>query len=294
MTRLAVLADIHGNLTALDAVIADMAAYDVDHVIVAGDAVNWGPESAAVVARIVAAGWGVIRGNNEYYLLDYQTDREPEAWRDYEMTPYLYRHLAGRWHHTIAAWPDTISLRYPDAPPVRVWHGSPRSPSEGIFPGTPESAICEMLDGTVETTVIAAHTHLALERQAGRWRVLNPGSVGAPMDGRDGACYLLLDARDGDWHATFRRIEYDTAPLFAAFERERFVEECGVTGHLVVQEFKTARLHVLPFMQWRAAEHPGAPLSMALVAQFTDADRWAHTPRPYHVNRDSEAPTAPC
>lgn len=285
MTRLAVLADIHGNIPALEAVIADMAAFDVDHVVVAGDVINWGPQSAAAVERVTRAGWAVIRGNNEFYLLDYQTAREPDAWRDYEMTPYLHRQLAGHWQNVIAAWPDTISLRYPDAPPVRVWHGSPRNASEGIFDSMPDSEITEILAGTPETTVIAAHTHLALDRQAGRWRVLNPGSVGAPIDGREGASYLLLDARDGDWHATPRRIAYDTAPLFDAFAREGFAEQCGVTGQLVMREFRTARLHVLPFMRWRAAQHPDALLTPALLDRFTAADRWQYTPAPYRINQ---------
>ena len=71
MTRLAVLADIHGNLPALQAVIADMAQFAVDQVVVAGDSVNWGPFSRQVMELIWAHRWPVIRGNNELYLLDY-------------------------------------------------------------------------------------------------------------------------------------------------------------------------------------------------------------------------------
>src|ERR1700720_3129900 len=100
MTRLAILADIHGNLPALEAVIADLARFAVDQVVVAGDVINWGPFSAQVTARIVEAGWAVIRGNNEFYLLDYQTPRAPAAWNDREqwpLLPWLRQQLAGRW-----------------------------------------------------------------------------------------------------------------------------------------------------------------------------------------------------
>ena len=70
MTRLAVLADLHGNLPAFEAVRTDLAQFSVDRVVVAGDLINWGPSSAEVAARVLEAGWAVIRGNNEFYLLD--------------------------------------------------------------------------------------------------------------------------------------------------------------------------------------------------------------------------------
>lgn len=290
MTRLAILSDIHGNLPALEAVIADMAPFAVDQVIVAGDVINWGPFSAAVVARVTASGWATIRGNNEYYLLDYNTERQPAAWRDFELLPWLHRQLGGHWQNVIASWPDTISLRYPDAPPVRVIHGSPRSNTESIFPELPDDEVRTILDGVEESVVIAGHTHLAMDRTVGDWRILNPGSVGGPVDGEFGASYMLLEARDGDWHATFRRIEYDDAPVFEEFERLRFTEECGITAHLIIEEFKTARLQVYPFMRWRAAEHAEQPLTMALVERFTDEDRWAHTPPAYHPEAQTIAP----
>ena len=79
MTRIAVLADIHGNLPALNAVIDDMARFAVDHVVVAGDSVNWGPFSREVLEIIAARKWAVIRGNNAYYALDYATGRAPDV-----------------------------------------------------------------------------------------------------------------------------------------------------------------------------------------------------------------------
>src|SRR5690242_4951955 len=100
MTRLAILSDIHGNLPALEAVIQDLDQFQVDHVIVAGDVINWGPFSAQVVERVVREGWAVIRGNNEFYLLDYNTPRAPRLWQsdDWPLLPWLHAQLAGHWH----------------------------------------------------------------------------------------------------------------------------------------------------------------------------------------------------
>ncbi|MBN1876069.1 MAG: metallophosphoesterase family protein [Anaerolineae bacterium] len=284
MTRLAILSDIHGNLPALEAVLADMAQYQVDHVVVAGDVINVGPHSAAVAARVTASGWAVIRGNNEYYLLDYGTDRAPDQWQHYTLIPWLHRQMGGYWQTIIAGWPDTLCLRYPDAPPVRVAHGTPRSPWESIFPTAPEDEIAAMLDGVEETTLIVGHTHLPFEREVGSWHIINPGSVGIPLDGMPGASYAVLDGSPAGWAVTFRRVDFDYATLFEDLERSHIDDLPGVIGELVRREFQTARLHLYPFNRWRETHHPGIPQSADLLAQFTEEARWAYTPAPYHLH----------
>ena len=89
MTRLAVLADIHGNLPALEAVSMDMAQFEVDHVVVAGDSVNVGPFSREVLKLVSERNWATIRGNNAFYVLDYQTPRMPEHWSAFTLPPWL-------------------------------------------------------------------------------------------------------------------------------------------------------------------------------------------------------------
>jgi predicted phosphodiesterase len=285
VTRLAVLSDIHGNLPALEAVLNDLTHVKVDHVVLPGDVINWGPFSAQVMERVTRGGWAVIRGNNEFYLLDYQTPRAPVEWNDgYSLLPWLHRQLNGQWQTIIAAWPDTLCLRFPDAPAIRVVHGSPRSAWEPLAWNAGEDEIATRLAGVEETTVIAAHTHLAMDRHVGGWHVLNPGSVGVPLDGVFSASYMLLDGDAEGWTPTFRRVAFDYEPLFEAFERQRFVETCGVIGHLVVEEFRTARLRIQPFVRWRAACCPTAPFEMRLLDEFTQINPWDYTDKAYHVN----------
>jgi predicted phosphodiesterase len=285
MTRLAVLADIHGNLPALEAVIRDLADRPIDHVIVAGDVINWGPFSAQVVERVAKAGWAVTRGNNEDYLLDFETPRAPSEWGDrsqYPLLPWLRRQLAGRPHHTIAAWPDNLCLRFPNAPPIRVVHGSPRRHTEPIYPTATDAEITTMLGEVEESVVIAGHTHLPLDRSVGRWRVLNPGSVGVPLDGTRYARYLLLEAGAGGWRPHFREVLFDMEPVLREFERQRFTAECGVIGEAVVAEFEEGRLVLHPFLAWRRACRPHAPITPKLWEEFATVDRWTYTPRAYH------------
>lgn len=293
MTRLAVLADIHGNLPALDAVLADLAGRAVDRVIVAGDLISWGPSSAAVVERVLAEGWAVVRGNHEIVLLDYATARAHPAWEDLRAFPiprWLHRQLAGPPRDRIALWPDTLGYRPPDAPPLRIVHGSPRHHAEPIYPDVDEAALAAMLAGVGEGTIVAAHTHLPMDRQIGRWHVLNPGSVGMMLDGNRDASYLLLEGDASGWRGTLRRVPYDGAALFAEFARVGFVEECGVIGQLVMEEFRTARLRLAPFLRWRQQTCPDAPIVAETLARFREVDPEDYVPA---AHRLAVSPSAP-
>jgi predicted phosphodiesterase len=285
MTRLAVLSDIHGNLPALQAVMRDMQGFNVDQVVVAGDVVNWGPFSAEVMEVVTREGWAVIRGNNEFYLLDFNTPRQPAHWSEYTLLPWLYEQLRGRWHNVIASWPDEISLRFPDAPLVRMFHGTPDNPWVSVSPILPDEQVEALLGDVNETTIIVGHSHLAMSRQVGRWHVVNPGSVGVPLDGVPfTASYVILDGDGRGWRPTFRRMPYEPDSLFHAFEKQQFIERYAPIAHLVVDEFRTARLQVHPYNLWRKACYPGHEESVALLAEFQQIDKWAYTPREYHLN----------
>jgi len=268
MTRIAILSDIHANLPALEAVIADMQPYNVDHVVVAGDSINWGPFSVEVVERITSLGWTVIRGNHEYYLLDYNTRRAPELWKTFDTPRWLNGLLGGRWKNTIAAWPEATSLRYGDAPLVRVVHAAPGNVWQGIYNLTPEAEVEHLLAGVSESILVCGHTHLAMDRQVGRWRVLNPGSVGVPLDGLPRAGYLLLDGDENGWKPTFRRVAYDTAEALAAFERIGIIDVLGCTGRLLIEEYRTARPQIYPFHEWQRQCAPDQSHTVALAERF--------------------------
>ena len=134
MTRLAVLADIHGNLPALQAVIKDMAQFAVDQVVVAGDSVNWGPFSREVMEVVSAGGWAAICGNNELYALDFETPRMPPHWSSFTLPPILREQLGADWLNAIACLPDELCLRFLDAPALRVFHGVPGDPFQRSYP----------------------------------------------------------------------------------------------------------------------------------------------------------------
>ena len=293
MIRLAVLADIHGNLPALQAVMADMARFDIDQVAVAGDSVNWGPFSRQVLEIVTRLGWALIRGNNELYALDYHTGRAPAHWSSFTLPPFLHDQLGDAWVGRLAMLPDTLQLRFRDAPPLRVLHGIPGNHWQAITPATPATQVSDWLAGIGEGAVIAAHSHIAMTRQVAGWQIFNPGSVGVPLDGELSASYMILAGDECGWQLeAHRRVAYNPAPIFAEFERQAFVERCGVTAQLVMDEFRYARLRLAPYIVWKRQTYPTRPDCPALLAEFLALDSFEpYMPEAYRglvaeLNRD--------
>lgn len=295
MTQIAVLADIHGNLPALEAIWEDLNQFDIDHVVIAGDVINWGPFSLEVLEFLDERReyCSVIRGNHEFYLLDYDSLRAPPAWRyvtGQRLTgPRWIHHLIGdTWRRRIAGWPDTLSLRFADAPPVRVLHGAPGNPWQGFYADTPLEIIEKAFATVEETTIISAHTHLPLDRRAGRWHIVTPGSAGNPTDGIPDASYMLLQSEHDGWRATHRRVPFDRSRVIEELERQRSIAEHGDFGRFIIEEFRTARPWVGPYMLWRRTHHPDEPMTTSYFDEFDEELRREHTFPAYQINLPEE------
>jgi predicted phosphodiesterase len=289
MTTLAILSDLHGNLTALEAVLADLKNFAVDQVIVAGDVINFGPCSRQTAEIVIEKGWPVIRGNNEYFLLDYDTPRAPAEWDDpvqFAPTAWLDRQIPREVKAQVACWPDTLNLRFHDAPPIQVFHGAPNDPWDSIYWTLTDEEITKLLSAIEADFVICGHTHLPMDRQVGRWRIFNPGSVGVPLDGIFSAGYMLLEGDEQGWTPTFRRVPFDYQAVFDTFEKSGYNRECGPMGRLVVGIYKHAR-PMLGFLRWRNVHRPDHPISDELLDEFLATCKWweyAHSA--YRINMD--------
>jgi diadenosine tetraphosphatase ApaH/serine/threonine PP2A family protein phosphatase len=141
-----------------------------------------------------------------------------------------------------------------------------------VYPNTSDDQVRDALRGIAEPIVIAGHTHIPMERRVDGWRIINPGSVGVPLDGNVDAQFLMLESAGSSWRATHRRIAYDRKPLFDEFDRQSFREQCGIVGELVLDEFRTARVHVHAFYAWRQARAPDRPIDDNILSEFRQAD----------------------
>jgi len=246
--RLAVLSDTHGNLPALEAVLADARQQGVDSIVVAGDFTTGGSQQLETINLLRSLGSWMIRGNSEGYLLAYGAGNVPDGWRvskQWASVRWSYSHLNRETLDFIASLPEQRVVALDDAAPIRVVHGSPRSSSEHLFPdrdpvslrafrkagllppGRDPVKLDQALVQVKESGLVCGHSHIPWKQEQHGRLVLNPGSVGAPINGDVRAQYALLTWGDGRWQAEHRAIAYDLDLVRAAFSESGLLEEGG-------------------------------------------------------------------
>lgn len=284
MTRIAVMADIHGNLPALEAVVEDMRRVAPDQVIVAGDVINRGPQSKACLDLVREAGWPVLYGNHEDYVLKFEGDNVPEAWlgdwwlptRSVAQVELTADDLA-----YLKALPLYLVVDVLGLPAIRVVHGSPRAINEGLGFWMSDDDLIAAVEMSPEPVVIGAHTHRPFDRRAGRWWALNTGAVGTPFNGNPAAQYLVLTARDGDWQVDFRAVPYDRAPVYAAWEQTGHLER-STAAQVFKFEVETATFHLMAYMEF--CETRDLPLNaQASFARYREAAAGTPPGRSHHL-----------
>jgi predicted phosphodiesterase len=213
--RICVLSDIHGNLPALEAVLAALKPYDA--VWQLGDVVGYGPQPDEVVARLVEENAIGVRGNHDSAAIG---ALDTDAFNDDARTAVEW--TADRIAPATRDWLTALPLRSIDEPFTLV-HGSPRDPTwEYVYSAGVARANLPLFE---TTHCLVGHTHVPLvfRQRSGRVEgvhvkgdmtyaldgerlVVNPGSVGQPRDGDPRASALLLDtdARTLEW----RRVDY--------------------------------------------------------------------------------------
>lgn len=252
MTRIAILSDIHGNVPALQAVLADIDAQDVDEVLVGGDLVGRGPQGSRVVALIRERGWDGVRGNHEDYLLSFRRQIVPAEWLasdEWAASRWMAAELGESDEAFLDALPFSRSAT--SASGLRLVHGSPGSHGEGLGPWCSDGQLARQIDAVPEDLLVCAHTHRPMHRRLPNGQVVNVGAVGLPFNKDRRAQYAILHHdRAGCWNVEFRRINYDVERTLAIYESSGFLEAGGVTAQLLRLELMHAAPFLVPFTQW--------------------------------------------
>lgn len=208
--RIAIISDVHGNLTALDAVLADLRRQKPDVIYHGGDLPYGGSHPAEVIDCIVQEGWKGVLGNTDEMLWDTSARPALEASAPqlkplfkvlFELCGPMTTKMIGpsrlAWLRTLPTEVKHENLALMHAGPGNVW----RAPMD-----TADDADLEKTYAPLNAEIVVyCHIHRPFVRRIGNMTVCNTGSVGSPYDNDPRASYLLID----DGKPAIRRVEYD-------------------------------------------------------------------------------------
>jgi predicted phosphodiesterase len=251
--RLAFLADIHGNLPALEAVVEDLRVVAPDAVYLVGDQINRCPWNNEVMDLVADRGWPAIQGNHEIVVGAVASDvvppiflnraRFPDAWWTVETLAPV--HL-----ESMRRLPAEMRVESAVLPTIRLFHGVPGDPFIGLLPESMDDALVQILAPVEETVVVCAHTHRPMWRRAGRWEVFNGGSVGMPYNRDPRSQYLVLTEGAGQWRPDFRKVDYDRTRVRDGFVAFGLFDAYGPWAALHLGVVETGEPWVSDFAYW--------------------------------------------
>lgn len=230
--RIAILADIHGNPLALDAVLADIDRRGgVDGYWILGDLCAVGYDPATVLERLVNLPNALfVRGNWDRLVATGERPRPTleKVRENPDLIPTLAE-VAGNFGWTVGylaatGWLDWLgklpleqSATLPDGKRALLLHSAPGTDDgEGLNPALSDAEIQTTIQGCAASLICVGHFHVAMDRRLNGTRIINPGPVSNPLSPDVRAAYALLDATDTAYDITFHRVAYDTAAAIAA------------------------------------------------------------------------------
>jgi hypothetical protein len=279
--RIAVLADVHGNLAAFEAALAAARRVRPDLLVLAGDVVNGAPDSRACWLLARSEADVLLRGNHERYALDRGTPAADPAWSGPRFRP-----LAWTAAELDGLLPEIRAVPIAAHPVegVTVMHAGPTDDQVNAYLWTAEDEIEATFAGLEATLLVRAHNHLPFQRPLSDGRLLvSIGAVGLALAGKPEAQWALFERRPGGWRVEHRSEPYDVAATLRRFDETGYLEMAGAIGRLFRREVATGTHQLVPFLRfeaaWRAARSPSpgvpvdeeAELEAALSAFFAVA-----------------------
>jgi putative phosphoesterase len=228
--RIAIFSDVHSNLPALEAVLADIDAAGVDSRYILGDLVGYAPWPNEVIDRLRSERISVVMGN---YDDGTGFDREECGCAYVDPTDKALGDESFAWTkaHTSAenkAWLRTL------APEIRVHaevhrflfvHGSPRRMNEYLYEDKPDATFARVAAGADADVIVCGHTHRPYDKTVDRTRFINVGSAGKPKDGNPRASWALVETESDGVRVAFRRVAYDIDAAAGAIEASGLPDE---------------------------------------------------------------------
>lgn len=226
--RVGLISDVHGNLVALDAVLAELESQGVDLTVCLGDVGTLGARPARVIDRLREADCVCVMGNHDAYLLDESSlsaNSTIPGWMR-EQIHWCADRLSAEALDFLRSFESEVEVSLGSSHNLLCVHGSPRSYEEMILSTTPPGELEVMLEGLRPGILATGHSHLQMVRRHKGILIVNPGSVGEPLQEMPfaepkilpWAEYAVVQVEHGTLSIDLRRIPVDVGEVLKQFE----------------------------------------------------------------------------
>jgi putative phosphoesterase len=220
---IAFVSDIHANLPALKAAVADAKKRGASEIMCAGDITGYGPFPNAVCEYLEKNNIAAISGNYDCKVLDVSKKGKsvvaalPKKKRD--LLLWTVKRLEKAARRFLAGLPENLEKDLPGGRKLLVVHGSPASNDDAIYSSVTVRGLKTKLGEKHPDILVCGHTHIPFVKKVGGVLVINCGSAGQPVDGDPNPSYALLSIEPETLHATVIRFEYDISETIAALKK---------------------------------------------------------------------------
>ncbi len=224
--KFAVLSDIHGNMFALRAVLADIEKQNVDRILCLGDLAMAGPEPNKVIDFVKTQDWTVIQGNTDEMIANFSEELFDKLHKDAPiMANALRQDVEDISDENISYLKNLPINKCIDVEGIKILltHGSPRRNNENIYPNMDIKIIEDIVQDADADLIFCGHTHIPCGYQTNsKITIINDGSVGRPFTEKPDACYVLADVKNGQFEIEHRTLDYDRESAMAILEKRPF------------------------------------------------------------------------
>lgn len=248
--RVAVIADIHGILPSLKAVLTAMRDDPPDEIIVAGDFLG-GPQPSEVLSVLREQECRFILGNGEVNLLKMRQGTAPQAWwthRQFDLGRWLYDQLDESIFEFLAQLPEQSVVQPDGTSPFRVIHGAPWDVNKLVFPDKEPEVLDRALGIIPEDVLVFAHTHLPAIFERGGKLAVNPGSVGNNLNGDMRASYATLTWDGLAWQPELHFVPYDLEEVITIFHKSGLLEAARPLARAFLESILTGENTALDYI----------------------------------------------